>query len=87
MFLVVEGVDYILIHDLSGLEEDNMMYGLDFVVSRAVLMSRYHFLPQVGFFPGWSIGCIQMMIYIWVVVVQLLLAVVFLVLRVGGWIW
>ena len=36
-----------MIHDLSGLQEDNMVYWLGSVVSRAVFLSQYHFLRQL----------------------------------------
>ena len=44
---VVEGVHLILSHNLSGSDKENMVYRLDCVVLRAVLMSWYHFLRQV----------------------------------------
>ena len=36
-----------MIHDISGLEEENMVYRPDCVLSRSVLMSRYQFLRHV----------------------------------------
>ena len=39
-FVDVEGVYWIPSHDISGLEEENMVYWLDCVVLSAVLMSQ-----------------------------------------------
>ena len=43
-FVVLEGVDWILSHDLSDLEEKNIVYRSDCDISFAVLISQYQFL-------------------------------------------
>ena len=45
------------------------------------------FCGRWGMFPGGSLCCIQSRIYICVLVVQLLIYVMILVMRLGGWIW